>query len=92
MLLLLLTCPPPLALSLQLGAHMLRLHVVLNSPDGVEVLRQPDLAVLTGKAALYTPTVEDTRQANRVSVFWWGRGPGTLRAGGSAGIKHGECC
>ena len=29
---------------------MLRLHVVLNSPDGEEVLRQTDLAVLTGKA------------------------------------------
>jgi hypothetical protein len=30
---------------------MLRLHVVLNSSDGDEMLRQPDLAVLTGKAA-----------------------------------------
>ncbi len=29
---------------------MLRLHVVLNSADGEEILRQPDLAVLTGRA------------------------------------------
>jgi Ni,Fe-hydrogenase III small subunit len=39
---------------LQLGAHMLRLHVVLNAPDGEDLAtttnRHADLAVLTGKA------------------------------------------
>lgn len=34
---------------LQLGAHMLRLHVVLSA-DSEADSRQPDLAVLTSKA------------------------------------------
>jgi hypothetical protein len=38
-------------LLLQLGAHLLRLHVVLNTPDGEAAVgnRQAELAAMTGK-------------------------------------------
>jgi hypothetical protein len=92
----------PIASPMQLGAHMLRLHVVLNSPDGVEVLRQPDLAVLTGKATM-THALEDTRPASRVSAWvlargggggggFMGGGGGPFTPGPRAGLNGRACC
>lgn len=49
----LINTPHTLVLREKLGAHMLRLHVVLNAPDGEDLAtttNHADLAVLTGKA------------------------------------------
>jgi len=59
-------------LVLQLGAHMLRLHVVLSA-DSEADSRQPDLAVLTGKAGR-DQGGDSPSETRKVRVpFWFAR-------------------
>lgn len=65
----------------QLGAHMLRLHVVLNAPDGEDVAatRHADLAVLTGKAGQ-----ERKNKYMLQQVYQAAAAPGTSSGGAAA--------